>query len=271
MSDYLLSHLRARLARSLYVCVAALWACAGAFAQSASTAAPVLLTEGTGATTRAVAYESVSRSGEPFRVTAPVAWEPDSRTRVMLFAMNLSLLPGEGASALTADAEDAAGRRYPLKVEYVGKPPYTEFDVPNKAYRDVGQGWLFAIVLRLNDEMADDLGDVLVRINLHGVSSNRVRIRIGQTGGGPPTDAVAEVISPAPAATPTPMPALQPKTYGPNETADADAVRLLEQASWGPTEAEVARVKSIGFRQYVNEQLGAPATNYVDMLFPNDQ
>lgn len=253
-------------ARTFFRCVVfALACCASAFAQSA----PVLLTEGTGATTRGVAYESVSRRSEPFQVTSHVAWGADARTRVMLFAMNLHLLPGEGASALTADAEDSAGRRYPLAVEYVGKPPYTEFYTPHFSYRDVPQEWLFAVVVRLNDEMTDALGDVLVRVSLHGESSNRVRIAIGQAGNPnqPPDDSAA---MPAPASTPTPMPVLTPKPYGPNESSTADAVRLLEQASWGPTNAEVARVRSMGLRAYVNEQLDAPANNYADMTFPLD-
>src|SRR3712207_9385397 len=59
---------------------------------------PVLLTEGTGTTTRAVAYEAITFSSEPFAVRSPYNWNADKsnardrQTRVMLFAMNLSLL-----------------------------------------------------------------------------------------------------------------------------------------------------------------------------------
>ncbi len=41
------------------------------------------------------------------------------------------------------------------------------------------------VVLRLNDLMPGNVGDVLVRLNLHGMASNRVRVAIGQVGGGP--------------------------------------------------------------------------------------
>ena len=99
----------------------------------------------------------------------------------MLFAIDLSLQPGENLSAITADAEDAAQRHYDLTVEYVGPVAHQE--------------WISAVVLRLNDNLGD-VGDVLVRVSYGGVSSNRVRVGIGHAGGGPPDD---------PGATPTPF------------------------------------------------------------------
>jgi hypothetical protein len=91
----------------------------------------------------------------------------------MLFAMDLSLQPGESSSAVTADAEDAAHRHYDLVVEYVGPVAHQE--------------WLSAVVLRLNDNLGD-LGDVLVRVSHGETNSNRVRVGIGHLGGGPPDD-----------------------------------------------------------------------------------
>jgi hypothetical protein len=73
--------------------------------------------------TRAIALDSVTSRAEPFPVTAPVLFGTDTRTRVMLFATNLTLNPGENASAVTADAEDAARAHYPLAVEFVGAVP----------------------------------------------------------------------------------------------------------------------------------------------------
>src|ERR671927_1747924 len=120
----------ARLARWLCaaVCLSAL--AAAARAQSLPQGSPVLLTEGTGQTTRAVAYEAVTFRSEPFPVVSEVNWNADKsntrdqQTRVTLFAMNLQLLPGEGANALTADAQDAAGNVYQLKVESLTNPKY---------------------------------------------------------------------------------------------------------------------------------------------------
>ncbi|MET0442674.1 MAG: DUF1800 domain-containing protein [Casimicrobiaceae bacterium] len=43
---------------------------------------------------------------------------------------------------------------------------------------------------------------------------------------------------------------------------EADAVRLLEQATWGPNEALVAHVRKIGVEKFVDEQFAAPQTKY---------
>ncbi len=243
--------------------------------------APILLTDGTGQTTRAVAYESVTHAPEPFKVASEFGWTADTRTRVTVFVMGLDLFAGEGVNALTADAQDASGRVYPLKVESLSRPVYLQLGPApgNPSLQipiEVPQHWLHAVTLRLNDEMTDSLGDVLVSINFRGLKSNRARLATGQTGGGPAVDPTTEYIAAAPPTPPPPTPTPTPKSYGPNESNDAEVVRLLEQASWGPTSAEVARVKSIGLRAYVDEQLNAPVTNpskgsnYPDLTFPPD-
>ncbi|MCA1594712.1 MAG: DUF1800 domain-containing protein, partial [Acidobacteria bacterium] len=252
MKVHLFSRLSARFAQSLCVCALVVACCSSALAQSVS---PVLLSEGTGTTTRAVAFESVTHTSEPFAVNSVIPWNADRRTRVMLFAMNLGLLAGEGANAVTADAEDAAHRIYPLKVEFVAQVPE--------------QPWLYSVAVRLGDDMTDSLGDVLVRISIHGMASNRVRVAIGQAGGGPADDAGA-VPTAAPPTPPAPTPTPTPKAFGPGEASAADTVRFLEQASWGPTNSEVARVQGMGLRAYLNEQFNAPASGYPNLTFPFD-
>ncbi|MCA1632312.1 MAG: DUF1800 domain-containing protein [Acidobacteria bacterium] len=286
MDKHFYSRFAARCARLLCACaVAACALSASALAQSVP-GSPVLLSEGTGTTTRAVAFDAVTQSSEPFSVNSAFDWAAvkpgsDQRTRITLFAMNLPFLSGEGVNALTADAQDAAGRIYPLKVEFVGKPKYLQLTPapgnPNlQIPTEIPQEWLYSIVVRLNDEMTNTLGDVVVRVNLHGLASNGVRLAIGQAGGGPPVDPLTEFISAAPPTPPPATPTPTPKTFGPNESNDADVVRLLEQASWGPTSTEVARVKSIGLRAYLNEQFNAPVnnpakgSNYPDLTFPPD-
>ncbi|HZB44922.1 MAG TPA: DUF1800 family protein, partial [Pyrinomonadaceae bacterium] len=270
-----------RVAARLYGILVAVCAfAASAFGQTAP-GSPVLLTEGTGQTTRAVAYESVTHAPEPFKVTSEFNWSPDTRTRVVVFVMGLELFAGEGANALTADAVDAAGKVYPLKVEALSRPPYLQIGpAPGnpglQIPMEVPQHWLHAVTLRLNDELTDAVGDVLLSVNFRGLRSNRARLAIGQTGGGPPVDPAVEFVAAAPPTPPPATPTPTPKAFGPNESNEADVVRLLEQASWGPTNAEVARVKSIGIRAYVNEQLNAPVTNpakgsnYPDLAFPPD-
>lgn len=139
---------------------------------------PILISEET--STRAIALDSIMQLRDPFSPNSPVAWGPDRRTRVMIFAFNLELLPGENLSIITADAEDTSHRVYPLTVEYVGK--VSGFD------------WLDCLIVRLHDGMGD-IGDVLVRVTARGFPSNRVRIGIGHRGGGLPDD---------PGAVPTP-------------------------------------------------------------------
>ena len=70
--------------------------------------------------TRAIAFDSVTRHREPFTTAAQIKFAPDSATRIMLFAMNLQLQPGETVSA---DAEDGNHNLYQLAVENVGTVP----------------------------------------------------------------------------------------------------------------------------------------------------
>jgi hypothetical protein len=144
------------------------------FVATVTPGAPILVTEE--GSTRALALVSPLWLRDPFPLEFPFVLGPDRRTRVMLFVMNFDFQPSEDISIIKAEAEDAAHRIYPLTVEHVGRVP--------------GLFWLNSIVIRLNDDMVN-LGDVLLRINVRGVSSNRVRLGIGHTGGGPPDDSGA--------------------------------------------------------------------------------
>src|SRR6185295_14085613 len=73
--------------------------------------------------TRALSFESVTRHREPFSATAPVKFGTDNQTRIMVFAMNLSLQPGDDVSDITAEAEDGAHHIYVLPVEFLGSVP----------------------------------------------------------------------------------------------------------------------------------------------------
>src|SRR5213080_3681992 len=221
----------------------------GASNTSGATQSSPLLFSVSATSTRAIVLESVSMRAEPFSLNSERNFSPnDDRTRITLFCMNLDLLAGEGANALTADAEDGAHAHYPLKVEYVGQVP--NFD------------GVYMVVLRLNDLMTSNLGDVLVRLNLHGMGSNRVRVGIGQIGGGPADDNPG-VGTPAPA---TPPPATTPQTIAqyraqfsdPSMASGPDAVRFLEQATWGPNDSDVSHLRQVGMQTYLNEQFNTP-------------
>jgi uncharacterized protein (DUF1800 family) len=231
--------------------------CAGLVVFSGGAAASALATSSIGPTlisvsagsTRAVALESVSMTSEPFSLSAEANFSPnDPRTRVTLFVMNLDLLAGETLNSLTADAEDAAHVHYPLKVEYVGQVPSFE--------------GIYMVVMRLNDLMPGNLGDVLIRLNLHGMGSNRVRVAIGQIGGGPADDPGA-VGTPAPLTPPTPATPLTLAQYqaqfsNPAFPSDQDRLRFLEQATWGPSDADISHLQSIGMIAWLNEQFSTP-------------
>jgi uncharacterized protein GlcG (DUF336 family) len=121
--------------------------------------------------TRAIAFDSVTQTREPFDITSMVVWGNDNRTRIMLFAMGFD--GNAAASDVAASAQDGANRTYSLAVEYAGPVP--------------DQDWVTSIVVRLDDQMAD-LGDVLIGVSYKGTTSNRVRVGIGHIGDGPPDD-----------------------------------------------------------------------------------
>jgi hypothetical protein len=134
---------------------------AGKCGAMSPTVLPTLLTAGN--TTRAIALDSVTFIRDPLPLSTVLNFSPDQRTRVMLFASNLELLPSETGSVVTAEAEDSQHRIYPLTVEFVGKVPNLD--------------WLTQVNVRLPDELANG-GDVLVTFRLRGAVSNKALITI---------------------------------------------------------------------------------------------
>src|SRR4051794_3510513 len=211
---------------------------------AAQSASPVLVSEA--ASTRAVALDASTRVREPFALVSPVRFGADARTRLMLFAMNLHLAPGEDASAVTADAEDASHKSYSLAVEYVGTVP--------------GQEWMSSVVVRLNEQLAADSGDVLVRIGYRGASSNRVRVGVGHVGGGPPDD-VGAIPTPAPPVVSAP-PNTNPVTAGNLSTSEVQTViaQAVSAAAALNRPVTVAVTDREGNQLGVFQMTGAPAT-----------
>ncbi len=138
---------------------------------AAQAAHPILISEES--STRALVFDSVTRQREPFSSTQTVAFGADSRRRIMIFAMQLQLQPGDALTAVSVEAETSTHQTYSLPVEYIGPTP----EYP----------WATSVVVRLDGAMGD-LGDVLVRLTYRGVSSNRVRVGIGHIGDGLPDD-----------------------------------------------------------------------------------
>jgi len=124
-----------------YISFALLLIIVGGVAAEAANLKPPKLISNT-SSTRAVAFESPIFKGEPFPLTATVPFSTDTRTRICIFAMDLELLPGEGANAFSADVQDASGKLYPLRIEFMGQVP--------------GFPGITMFIVRL----ADDIGDV---------------------------------------------------------------------------------------------------------------
>jgi uncharacterized protein (TIGR03437 family) len=116
-------------------------------------------------TDNAIAFDSVTMAPDPFPLNNPFNFSSDHRTRIMLFAANVQLKPGENSSAVTVQAEDSLNRVYPLLVEFVGTVP--EFD------------WLTQINVRLADELAN-IDQVWVSITFRGATSNKAVIKLRQ-------------------------------------------------------------------------------------------
>jgi uncharacterized protein GlcG (DUF336 family) len=138
---------------------------------SAQSTAPVLVSHED--STRAISFESVTQQHEPFSTMAPIRFGTDNQTRIMLFAMNLTLQIGDTVASVSVEAEDFAHHVYQLPVEYIGAVP--------------DQPWATSVVVRLSDDM-NDVGDVLVKLSYRGLASNRVRVALGHVGGGLPDD-----------------------------------------------------------------------------------
>jgi len=180
------------------------------FDRARAQSSPVLISQTD--STRAIAFDSVTHRREPFNTTADIKFGSDSATRIMLFAMNLQLQPDETATAVTAAAEAADHTLYTLTVEYVGPVP----DNP----------WVSSVIIRVPANLPAT-GDVLVRIKYRGLASNRVRVGIGEVGGGPADDLNA---------VPTPGPPLPPSSaLLATNLSSTDVQTILQQAASAAT------------------------------------
>lgn len=124
------------------------------------TPAPILLTEQN--SQRAIALDSTTFVRDPLPVVSRNNFSQSRRTRLALFGINMDLVPGENASAVTVMARDSRSRTYNLNVEFVGKIP--NFD-------------LTQVVVKLPDELAQ-AGDVWISASLRGQTSNEVLFSI---------------------------------------------------------------------------------------------
>lgn len=210
---------------------------------------PILLSAPDSTRALAAPYKELSRM--PLAQIAPQAFAPDST--IVIYVSNIEVAKDEGAGAFRVYVEDSRGHQYRFPV--VDLQPVVNYN------------GLYAVVLRLTDDVgyweppsAD--GDVLVRLTWRGMTSNRVRLGLGQMGGSIQDD---------PGAVPTPERSIYSSRRAvPSPTRfvgyrwSGDRMRFLEQATFGPTDALDSRIRRIGLRSWLAEQFQAPypsATN----------
>ena len=112
----------------------------------------------------AAALDSASLLGGPFAVVSDQNFfSPDRHTRINLFGYNLELKSGDGATAITVEAEDSQHTIHTLPVEAVN-------EVPNFS-------WITQVTVKLPDEL-QGLGNVLVSLKLRGLPSNQLPVTI---------------------------------------------------------------------------------------------
>lgn len=167
-------------------------------------------------------------------------------SRVLVFITNIDLLPGEGANAFRAFAEDAGGKQYRLTVENIGRL--------RKEY------WIYGLTLRLYDAGGYNgqppSGELSIRVSWRGNISNRVRLN-SEKSSAKIRDAAEETPTPAP--TKPPVRAERQSSYG-------DRKRFMEQAAFGPSDALDFRLRQIGIRRWIDEQF---YLSYPTIPYPN--
>jgi uncharacterized protein (DUF1800 family) len=203
---------------------------------------PILISEND--STRALTNELGVSNGKS-RQTQSKAFRYESKVR--LYLTNVDLMEGEEADAFRVYAEDAKGRKYRFPV----------LDLqPLK-----GQEWIYSITVLLKDEIGywdqpEANGDIAINLTWRGLVSNTVKLGLGRTGGD---------LNEESGAVPTPLKdfATKPeKISTPTEEYvgyrySGDRIRLLEQATFGPTTTLDQRIRRIGLRIWLNEQLNA--------------
>ncbi len=191
-------------------------------------AAPIVISQAN--STRALTALSMQRGLD----STTRVFQPGAKTRITVFITNVELLPGEGTTAFRADAEDGRHYRYPLQI--VSLAPTAE------------RSWVYALTLKLHTGMGD-VGDVLLRVNWRGMSSNRVRLAIGHEGDGLKDDE---------GAIPTPMPGsppVFPATDAPGLPYTGDRVRFMEQATFGANATLENQLRRTSYSIWISEQM----------------
>ena len=113
------------------------------------------------ATNRGIVLQSPLLTKEPFTVISDFNLSTDKRTRLMLFATNMTVTV-DTLSQTTAVAVNSQGTSFQLPVEYVGGV--------------AGTAGLTALIVRLPSDLST--GDVAISVTVKGAKSNSVMVAI---------------------------------------------------------------------------------------------
>ena len=226
------------------LCLTAVFAVTVSAQEVPDSPAPILIS--TPDSTRAWAINAGDwRGGLPKANTE--IFQPGADSRAVIFVTNVDLMDGESANAFRVYAQDANGKNYRLTVE--------DIQPINK------QNWIYALTVRLYDEngyngQPEANGDVLLRVTWRGMTSNRVRFGLGETGGKIKDDEGA-----------VPTPAPESPIAGQNRAYDnmGDRIRFMEQAAFGPSASLDLRLRQIGAQRWIDEQFNKQPT----FAYPN--
>ncbi len=188
----------------------------------------------------------------------PDAFAPNSK--LMIFISNVDLMEGEGANAFRVYAVDADGREYRFPVLDI--QPASERLAPGT----------YALTIRLHDEIGffdpPPIGDLLVRVSWRGLTSDRLRLGYGKTGGNVKDDAQPYSSLYKGQATATNNFFEPPTNDYVGYRWSGDRSRFFEQATFGPTSLLDSRIRRIGLRTYLAEQFAAPYPSF-NNPYPN--
>lgn len=193
---------------------------------------PVLISEATSAKVLAVNAENWAGR---LPVSGDAVITPNAR--IVVFVTNIELLPDEDSGAFRIYAADRQGKQYRFVVEDIR--------------RLEKQPWISGVTVRIVDPNGYNgqpnlKGGLAVRISWRGNTSNRLRLTAGRIQIPDP-----EGLLPSPAPTASPSVAMRGSTGG-------DRKRFMEQATFGPTAATDFRLRQIGIRRWLDEQINKP-------------
>lgn len=206
----------------------------GAFAQEEfESPEPVLISEAGSAKALAVNAENWP-GGLPTSSSATV--EPGAR--IVVFVANINPMEDEGANAFRVFAADPNGKQFRLIVEEIQKLPK--------------RSGIYALTFRIadangyNGQPVPAKGGLAIRVSWRGNTSNRLRLTSGRAPTPDPDGLV-----------PSPAPARQTVTAQRFATG-GDRTRFMQQATFGPNAALDFRLRQIGLRRWIDEQIVKP-------------